>query len=131
MTCRISIASIIFQMSSCQTGEVEEDTATNHLSQTENIQQEEAMEIEYVLTGDDEEEDMEVEENAVNSEDTIDLDCTKAVCHITIESKKLVIWHGSHQNHLFSDCHCHRHMRSVDHIIPILIGYHDIRIHTS
>ncbi|KAJ8031011.1 hypothetical protein HOLleu_27602 [Holothuria leucospilota] len=65
------------------------------------MQQEEEMEIEDVLLGDDDEEDMEVDEqNDANEEDfrnegTKDEECGEAVCHITVESKKLVIWQGS------------------------------------
>lgn len=127
-------------MSSCQTGDFEEGTATNHFSEAENMQQEEEMEIEDVFLDDDdeEEEDMEVDEqNDANEEDfrnegTKDEECVEAVCHITVESKKLVIWQGSYQKHWISDCHCHRNMKSVGHIIPrILIGYHNIAIHTT
>lgn len=130
-------------MSSCQTGDfVEEGTATNHLSEAENMPQEEEMEIDVFLDDiedvEEEEEDMEVDEgNDANSEDfrnecTKDEECTEAVCHITVESKKLVTWQGSYQKHWILDYHCHRNMRSVDHIIPrILIGYHNISIHTT
>ncbi|KAJ8031013.1 hypothetical protein HOLleu_27604 [Holothuria leucospilota] len=49
-------------MTSCQTGDFEEeDTATNHLSEAENMPKEEEMEIEDVFL-DDQEEDMEVDE---------------------------------------------------------------------